>query len=73
MLLDDGYTYSEVSAILRLDDSTVRRHESAYKIKGMKEYIKNPFSGGICKLEADQLKELELYVDENLCEIHYEF
>jgi transposase len=68
LLLDDGYPYSEVAAILRLNDSTVRRHESEFKINGLEEYIKNPFTGGTCKLEADQLQILEHYLDDNLCE-----
>ena len=68
LLLDDGYTPSEVSAILRLDDSTIRRHEKAYQLRGLSEYLTNPFSGGTCKLEALQLESLERFLDEHLCE-----
>ncbi len=68
LLLDDGYNHSEVAAILRLDDSTVRRHKKAYEEKGLTEYIKNPFNGSACKLNSEQLKKLEDHLDGNLCE-----
>ncbi|CAO4841804.1 MAG: hypothetical protein FADNKDHG_01107 [Holosporales bacterium] len=31
LLLDDGYSYVEISKILFVDDSTVRRHQSDYE------------------------------------------
>ena len=68
LLLDDGYSYEEVSAILRLDDETIRRQEKHFLQVGVKEYLKNPFTGGICKLTSVQLSELEGYLEENLCE-----
>ena len=68
LLLDDGFTSAEVAAILRLDDTTVRRHEKAFKLKGFFDYLKNPFSGGTCKFTAEQLQILENYLDINLCE-----
>jgi transposase len=68
LLLDDGYSYEEVASILRLDDETIRRHEKAYQALGMEEFLKSPFAGGICKLTALQLSELEAYLDKNLCE-----
>ena len=68
LLLDDGYSHEEVSAILRLDNSTVRRHEKSFQIQGLTQYLKNPFSGGSCKLEAYQIEALEKYLDEHLCE-----
>lgn len=68
LLLDDGYPYSQIAAILRIDDSTVRRHEHQFKEKGLEQYIKNPFVGGACKLDASQLQILEGHLDEILCE-----
>lgn len=67
-ILDNGYSHEEVSTILRLDNSTVRRHEKAYQIQGLTQYLKNPFSGGTYKLEANQIEALERYLDEHLCE-----
>jgi transposase len=68
LLLDDGYTYEEVAAILRLDDETIRRQEKSYRALGLAEFLKNPFSGGTCKLLDDQITELETYLESNLCE-----
>jgi transposase len=68
LLLDDGYSYQDVSAILRLDESTVRRHEKYFHLLGALEYLKNPFSGGVCKLDGASLETLEKFLDENLCE-----
>ena len=68
LLLDDGYAYEEVASILRLDDETIRRQEKSYRALGIDEFLKNPFSGGSCKLTAIQLAELELYLEQNLCE-----
>ena len=68
LLLDDGYSYDEVAAILRLDKYTIRRHEKAYQVSGLKLYLKNPFSGGTCKLEIEQIALLEKYLDEQLCQ-----
>lgn len=68
LLLDDGYSFEEVAAILRLDKSTVRRHEKAYQVSGLKQYLKNPFSGGTCKLEFEQIALLERYLDDQLCQ-----
>ncbi len=68
LLLDDGYLYEEVATILRLDDATVRRQESAYVDIGLAEFLKNPYTGGTCKLTTIQLDELASYLEENLCE-----
>ena len=68
LLLDDGYSYEEVSSILRLDDETIRRQEKAYRALGLKEFLKNPFSGGACKLTAIQISELEKHLEQHLCE-----
>jgi transposase len=68
LLLDDGYSYAEVAAILRFDDETVRRQERAFRDLGIKGFIANPYSGGICKLTAVQLDELANYLEQNLCE-----
>lgn len=67
LLLDDGYSQSEVAAILRLDQSTVSRQLQHYQIKGVADYLTSPFDGGICKLDASQLAAFEKYVEDNFC------
>ena len=67
LLLDDGYTPTEVAAILRIDQSTVRRQLNRFKIDGLEKFLESPFSGGVCKLNDSQLAELEDFLDRNLC------
>lgn len=67
LLLDDGYSQSEVASILRLDQSTVSRLLQKYQSEGLVSYTASPFNGGICKLEASQMASLEQFIDDNLC------
>ena len=67
LLMDDGYSQSEVAAILRLDQSTVSRQVQQYLTQGLAQYLESPFGGGKCKLDASQLTVLEQYLDDNLC------
>jgi len=66
-LSDDGYSQSEVAAILRLDQSTIARHLKAYSTTGIKAYLKRSFSGGICQLKNHQIDKLGKYLDNFLC------
>lgn len=68
LLLDDGYTSIEVSAILRIDDDTVRRYAKSFIDLGISKYLEHPFSGGVCRLDSSQLDQLGVYMDEHLCQ-----
>jgi transposase len=67
LLLDDGYSSEEVASILRLDQSTVGRLANSYIKFGVTEFVKNPFKGRLCKLNDEQLQDLDKYVQANLC------
>ncbi|MBV6341607.1 helix-turn-helix domain-containing protein [Candidatus Magnetobacterium casense] len=46
LLLDEGYEYSEVSQILFLDNTTIRRYEKEYKDGGLDELLTDKYKGG---------------------------
>ena len=59
---DDGYSYSEISRILLLDDETVRRHVSDY----LQEKKLKPNNGGSeSKLTEAETSELKAHLEES--------
>lgn len=68
LLLDDGFSYEEVSAILKLDDATIRRYENSFRQIGLDEFLKSPYEGGKCKLSEAQLATLEKFVSDTFCQ-----
>lgn len=67
VLFDKGLKASEISNLLMLDESTIRRYCSQYFEEGLEKYIESKFKGGLFKLSAEQLIWLEDFVDQNLC------
>lgn len=53
---DDGYSYSEISRILLLDDETIRRHIEKYFSKNKLKPENGGSSGYLNQSETDQLK-----------------
>lgn len=68
LLLDDGYSADEAAIILRLDRTTVSRYLQRFRDSGLSSFLETPFLGGISKLSFEEIKTLENYVDNNLCE-----
>lgn len=68
LLLDDGYSPTEIAEILRVDSSTIYRQKNTFIANGLEAYLENPFLGGTCKLERSQLEKLESHLDSHLCE-----
>jgi transposase len=66
LLLDAGKTYAEVSAILFLDDSTVRRYETEYTEGGLNALLADHYTGGVSFLSVEQETELKKHVREHL-------
>jgi transposase len=58
---DDGYTYSEISRILLLDDETVRRHIKDYFSKNK---LHNENSGSKSNLDDKQSEKLIVHLEE---------
>lgn len=58
---DDGYSYSEISRILLLDDETIRRHIKDYFIKNK---LAPENGGNLSYLNEDESLELKAHLDE---------
>lgn len=66
LLLDEGYSYKEISAIFRLDDSTIRGYERQYLTTNLDGFTKSNSKGGICKMSDHQLAELINHLTKNI-------
>jgi transposase len=63
LLINNGYTYKEVSEILLLDDESVRRHIEEYAIQNK---LNNNFKGSEEKLNEINSNELIQHLQENI-------
>lgn len=66
LLLDDGLTYSEISRVLFLDESTIRRWFKMYKEEGLERLLNDNWQGAQRRLTELQERELLLHLRENL-------
>ena len=66
LLLDQGYSFSEIANILLLDESTIRRYKKAYDIGGFEELIENGYTGGKTKLTSSQEMELTTHLQDHI-------
>lgn len=67
LLKDDGFEQIEIANILRINQSTVARQLKSYSTNGLTTFLENPYIGGHCHLEDQQLEKLENYLEEVLC------
>lgn len=58
LYLDLGMSYEEVSRLLLLDESTIRRYENEYNKNGLDGLLTVNYQGGISKLTSEQEKQL---------------
>ena len=66
LLLDDNWTYQEVSEVLMLDEYTIRRWEKTYQTQGIEKLLSDDFNGRDGKLTSDQELELKAHLEETL-------
>jgi len=50
LLLNSGYTYSEIAKILLIDMTTIWRWHKTFTKKGLKGLLQDHYTGGTCKL-----------------------
>jgi len=65
MLLSNGYSYEEISAILFIDQSSVRRYEKLF-ILGTDRLLANKYQGRIPNLTPEQIKEITAHLKTHL-------
>lgn len=62
LLLDDGLSYSEISRVLFLDDSTIGRYLKKYKQGGLEGLLELHHIGRSCKLSLADLASLKQHL-----------
>ena len=63
--LNAGHEYSQVAAILLLDETTLRRYVEKFKEKGIDGLLEYHYTGGRSQLNILQQKELKIYLKIN--------
>lgn len=58
LLLDSGWTYEQVAAVLLLDDQTIRTYETTYQSRGLEALLSDTYLGCIAKFTLNQEKLL---------------
>lgn len=62
LLLNQGFSFGEVSQILMLNDTTIRRYVLTFKEKGIDALLEDHYVGSVSKLTKEQEKELTVYL-----------
>ena len=66
LLLDRGFSHSEVASILLIDMTTVWRWHQLYTEKGLSGLLQDNYTGGTSKLTKEQLAELDNHLEDNV-------
>ena len=66
LLLDAGWSYSEVSKILLLDENTTRRYKKLYLEEGLDALLKLSYIGSKTLLKDDQKEDLKKHLSEKI-------
>jgi transposase len=59
LLMNKGFSYQEIEAILLLDERTLNRYKNLYEQQGIDGLTKNSYQGASCKLTDEQIKSLK--------------
>ena len=63
LLLNRGFSHTEVASILLIDMITVWRRHQIYAEKGLAGLLQDNYSGGACKLSDAQLADLNEHLE----------
>ena len=66
LLINDGYSYEEISQILLLDDSSIRRYLKIYIKRNLKGLLENNYMGKSSYLSQEEQRELAEHLDSNI-------
>jgi transposase len=66
LMLNKGYTYTEISEVLLLDDSTIRRWHEIFTNSGIKTLLEDKYLGGISRLTNEQQEKLSFHLGHNI-------
>ena len=62
LLLDDGWSYSDLSEVLLLDDQTLRNYKEVFDEKGISELLRTNYKGGDTALSTTQEAALKDHI-----------
>lgn len=65
ILFNDGWSYSEISKVLLLDDQTLRNYWKSYETEGMNSLLSFHYTGRPTILSKIEYQELERHLSEN--------
>ncbi len=60
--MNSGHEYSQLAAILLLDEITLRRYVEKFKEKGVEGLLEYRYTGGRSQLNTSQQNELKIYL-----------
>jgi transposase len=66
LMLNDGYSYAQISEILLIDDTTARNYFEVYVKKGIDDLLVMRYEGRDSKLSGIQLYILSKHIEENI-------
>lgn len=66
LLLDDGYSYEQISKILLLDDETIRRYFRIYQEKGIDKLLEDNYLGCVGKLSKTETKKIVEHLEQKV-------
>lgn len=66
LFLDGGFTYEWVAQWLMLDDDTIRNYHQQYEKGGIENLLKDDYTGKLCYLTEQQLKELDQHAQAHI-------
>lgn len=66
LLLNQGFSYAEITRILLLDDSTLREYAEEYRRSGVDGLLEDHYRGGVSRLSPAQEQSLITRLDEQV-------
>jgi len=66
LMLDKGYSFSQISECLGVDVSTIHRYRSSYEKDGIETYLRTDYQGYWGRLSCVQISELRRELNQNL-------
>jgi len=67
LLWDKGWTFEEISEVLLLDESTIRRYRKWYEEEGLERLLNDDWGGSERRLTEEEEATLTEYLSEHLC------
>ncbi len=65
LMLHHGFTYTQISQALLLDEVTLRRYVKQFQEKGIDGLLECRYAGGMSSLTAIQEQQLKIFLDKN--------